>query len=153
MIHSGKIVSENTSRHQSLNKPYNPVTGEGCCGERVRIEIEDALVPVLYLPQAMQEMKICRDLQQYGSLKKLFRAKGVKPDGELVIDFWMEFCEQRYKYDFEYFAVSCITIRDKISSEDIPFRLNRGQRKLLATMEQMRTDNLIAVRLMSIRFS
>jgi hypothetical protein len=142
MIDANKIISENLKRKAALNSPYNPVTGENCFGERVCLKLEDALIPIQYLPKAMMEMKVCRDLLQCGSLRKLFRMKKIKPDGDLLVDFWIDFCELRYRYDFEYFAVSCITIRDKISSQDIPFRLNRGQRKLLARLEQMRMDNV-----------
>jgi hypothetical protein len=142
MNNTGNILSENGKRREALNSPYNPVTGEGCLGVRVRIEIEDALISTVYLPKAMMEMKVCRDLLKYGSLKRLFRSKKINPDGELLVDFWIDFCELRYRYDFEYFAVSCITIRDKITSQDVPFRLNRGQRKLLTCLERMRMDNV-----------
>jgi hypothetical protein len=142
MEDASKIISENARRKEALNKPYDPVTGEGCFGERACLKIEDALVPVLYLPKAMMKTSICRELKKCGSIKNLFIAKKMQPDGEWLIDFWISFCELRYKYDFEYFAAACITIRDKISSQDIPFRLNRGQRKLLASLEKMRRDDV-----------
>ena len=45
-------------------------------------------------------------------------------------------CELRYKYDFEYFAISCITIRHKLTGKDVPLKLNRGQRRLLKRLEK-----------------
>lgn len=47
----------------------------------------------------------------------------------------------RFKYDFEYWAYRCVIISDKITGRDIPFRLNRPQRRLLKTLEQQRIAN------------
>lgn len=44
----------------------------------------------------------------------------------------------RMRHDFEYWAVTCVRIKDKESARRIPFRLNAGQRKLLAVFEGMR---------------
>lgn len=40
--------------------------------------------------------------------------------------------------DFEYWAARCCYIKNKMGGEDIFFRLNRPQRKLVAALEQMR---------------
>jgi hypothetical protein len=44
----------------------------------------------------------------------------------------------RFKYDFEFWACKCVVITDKVSSQDIPFRLNRPQRRLVAELERQR---------------
>lgn len=44
----------------------------------------------------------------------------------------------RDQYDFEFWAASWTTIQDKETAKDIPFKLNRGQRKLLKELESMR---------------
>jgi hypothetical protein len=46
LINGDKIVEENARRNKELNKPYNPITGEGCCGDRVCLRIKDAPCPV-----------------------------------------------------------------------------------------------------------
>lgn len=55
-----------------------------------------------------------------------------------VSDLFLVFTEERYKHDFEYWAYTCIKIQDKESLEDVPFKLRRGQRKLLAKLESQR---------------
>jgi hypothetical protein len=86
----------------------------------------------------MMEEKVCKLLARHHSISELFKASKEKITEEVFCDFWVKFCELRYKYDFEYFAIMCITIRDKISAKDIPFCLNRGQRRLLNRLEHMR---------------
>ncbi|WP_199343259.1 hypothetical protein [Dysgonomonas sp. GY75] len=138
MIDVKDILSRNARKHKEINRPYNPVTGEGCEGKRVCLRIEDAPFPVMYLPEEMMETGHCRQLQEYDSIEGLYRANDICPDEEEFEAFWINFCELRIKYDFEFFAVFYVTIRDKISGRDIPFRLNRGQRRLLSKLEAMR---------------
>lgn len=44
----------------------------------------------------------------------------------------------RCAQDFEYWAANAVTIRDKNSGRDIPFTLNRAQRRVVAMLEQQR---------------
>lgn len=44
----------------------------------------------------------------------------------------------RFKYDFEYWAYRCVVITDKLTGQDIPFKLNRPQRRLVAELERQR---------------
>ncbi len=44
----------------------------------------------------------------------------------------------RFKYDFPFWAATCVVINDKISSRDIAFVLNRPQRRLVALLESER---------------
>lgn len=46
---------------------------------------------------------------------------------------------KRCKSDFEYWAATCCHIKNKQGGEDILFRLNRPQRKMVRTLEEMRT--------------
>ncbi len=142
MINSAQIVSENTRRRQGINKPYDPVTGEGCSGERVCLRIEDAPSSVLYLPGPMMEEEVCKQLQKYGSIESLFKGNKEELTEDSYFEFWVSFCELRYRYDFEYYAVTCETIRDKTTGKEISFRLNRGQRRVLGRFEKRRLEGL-----------
>ena len=130
------ILKENARRHKEINKPYDPVTGEGCQGERVCLKIKDAPSQLLYIPEPMMKEESCQLLLKYGSIAKLFKENKEELTEEAYFDFWVGFCELRYKYDFEYFAISCITIRHKLTGKDVPFKLNRGQRRLLKRLEK-----------------
>lgn len=44
----------------------------------------------------------------------------------------------RFRHDFPFWAVTCAVINDKITSRDIPFRLNRPQRRLVSLLERER---------------
>ena len=48
----------------------------------------------------------------------------------------------RCHYDFEYWAVSCVMVKDKQSFRDIPFRLNEPQRTVLGVLEGDRLAGL-----------
>lgn len=44
----------------------------------------------------------------------------------------------RFRYDFPFWAATCVVINDKISSRDVPFVLNCPQRRLVALLEEDR---------------
>jgi hypothetical protein len=134
------MLAENDRKKALLNCPRDPVTGLGCTGERIAFAVTDAPLPVMYLPAAMMQEKVVTELLRRGSIAALYRHNGAKLTDEDFTEFWIAFCELRYRYDFEYFAVCCLTIRDKLESKDIPFALNRGQCKLLAVLEKMRIE-------------
>jgi len=131
-----KIIKINSERN--TKKPYNPITGEGCEGERVRLEIKDAPYPVLFLPVEMMSRTVCKELSKYKSIEKLYNANGDEYSEIERDKFWVSFCELRSKYDYEFYAVSYQTILDKETSQEIPFKLNRAQRRILAKLERMR---------------
>lgn len=46
----------------------------------------------------------------------------------------------RCRHDFEYWAARCVTITDKVTKMDVPFVLNRPQRRLAAALEAQRLE-------------
>lgn len=48
----------------------------------------------------------------------------------------------RFRHDFEYWALRCVTITDKDSGQLIPFRLNAPQRRFIEAVEEMRLARL-----------
>lgn len=104
-----KITEENARRNLALDVPYDPVTGEGCCGERVEVGGR-------WLPAAM-----VNEHPEWESLQE------------------EELNRLRIRYDFEFWATTCATIKDKTSGRCINFRLNAPQRRLLSVMEGERT--------------
>ncbi len=103
-----ELTKENERRNALLAATYDQVTGEGCCGERVQCGNE-------WVPAAL-----LRDCPEYARESKAMRGK------------------MRIRYDFEYWAATCCTIKDKQSSRNVPFLLNAPQRRLLAVMERDR---------------
>ena len=103
-----QIIAENTRRNRALQLPYDPVTGLGACGARTRLGDE-------WLPDPL--LAECPD---YPTLP---------PDARRKV---------RIRHDFEYWAATCATIKDKLSGQNIRLVLNAPQRRLLAVLEQQR---------------
>lgn len=135
-----EIIKENRKRLERIQGVYNPTTGEGSdTFERVRLELPDAPVRVQFVPRRMLEDNlVCRELRECGTVKGYLLSKGIGTDEDSFNCFLVEFVRLRIRYDFEYFAAVCLTIKDKLSKADVPFVLNRGQRKLLKVMESQR---------------
>lgn len=110
-----EIVAENTRRNALINLEYCPVRGIGCTGERV-----ECYSPVSkgteFIPKTMY------DSDKFHMVKENAQA-------------WRRL---RICHDFEYWAATCCTIKDKRTGCDVFMRLNRPQRRVLAIMEQQR---------------
>ena len=136
-------VEENRERRAKKHLPYDPVSGLGCVGERRALRVSDRNEgSPLYLPVEMWQEDAVRLLEASGSVREACRnalcGAGEAEQNELEGYFWLKLCEVRYRYDFEFYAVSCETIRDKETGREIRFRLNRAQRQLLEVLERQR---------------
>jgi hypothetical protein len=132
------IIKENTYRHEKLNMPYDPMTGERCVGRRVRLDVCDAPIPVMYLPEPMMAEAVCMLLKKHGAIVGLYKSQGQELTENEYFSFWVRFCELRIRYDYEFYALMYQTIEDGNTAEEIPFRLKRAQREMLAVLEDMR---------------
>lgn len=155
MLSKAEILELDKKNRKRLLAHYDPLTGEGsdCC-ERVKVTIEDSPLGAYYLPKPMMANYIVAAIAKYKSfekaaekLKKRYKKKfpevpGLTPAQVVATSF----VEIRYMWDFEFWAFTCIKIKPKLSEEaesrgevgvNIPFRLNRGQRKLLKVIYKM----------------
>lgn len=106
------ILEENARRNAARAIVCDPLTGEGCVGERVPVTVDGTL---LYLPYTM-----------------------VNDEGFSTMMDERAMTLMRFRHDFEYWAAKCVVIYDKLSKKDIPFYLNRPQRRVLAIIEKQR---------------
>jgi hypothetical protein len=130
------IVLENKIRREKMLAPYNPMTGLGSHTERVRIDFFHKNVHYLvYFPKQMYDsMPGLRKLKDVGSVEKV-----VETEDLLITQAWLnELNKARFAYDFEFWAYVCAKIQDKETKSEIPFVLNRAQRRLLAQLETLR---------------
>lgn len=107
------LAAENRSRNEGLQVPYDPLTGEGCCGERRLVSVPVA--GEVWLPVPMLD--------------------------EVPLDMLSDeltYQKTRIKYDFEYWCATCATVRDKVSGRNVKLRLNAPQRHVLADLERQR---------------
>lgn len=107
------LAAENRSRNEGLQVPYDPLTGEGCCGERRLVSVPVA--GEVWLPVPMLD--------------------------EVPLDMLSDeltYQKTRIKYDFEYWCATCATVRDKVSGRNVKLCLNAPQRHVLADLERQR---------------
>ena len=136
------ILTENTQRNTSIRAKFNPITGEGSIGERVKVTIEDFPITTQYLPKPMMRVPLVKKIVKAGSIKAFyeqeFGAEGFTPEEkEKVIK---QFVRLRIRHDFAFWAALLVYIKAKGGGEDILFRLNRPQRKLISKLEKMRLE-------------
>lgn len=147
-----EILKINEQKLAKKNAPYNQLTGEGCVGSRKLLTISDAPnnnsfdFRRLYLPESMFKLKVIQDLQEFGSIEMIYYHYKKEFNRTEYVNFWINLCEIRHKYDFEYYCATLVTIRDKTTSRDVKFNLNMGQRKLLTKLEDQRLK-LLPIRL------
>ncbi|MBR5843336.1 MAG: hypothetical protein IKY75_02005 [Bacteroidaceae bacterium] len=141
--HIQHILDENRLRHQAMTTTYNPATGEGCYGVRTTVYLADAPIALQHIPQAMlDECHWTLLLAQDGSIDKFISSRLHKrPSQRLRSDIWALWIKERIRYDFEFWAAMFVKIKDKQGQDNIPFILNRPQRRYIAMLEAQRTSN------------
>lgn len=123
-----KIIEENKSHKEALFSEYDPTTGVGSPIDRVKLTLTRdgryILIPkYIATASAFQAMLNYHTLEDYIEESKLDRNE--------VYDI---ITRLRIKYDFEYWAATCATIFDKLSGQEVKFRLRKAQRKLLKVL-------------------
>ena len=138
IVEVDNIIAENERRNAAIRAKFNPVTGEGSIGERVKIEISDFPIPVQYVPKQLMRVPLVRQLVEAGSVKKFLKELGSEATEENVQKVIEQFVRIRCRHDFPFWAILYVFIKNKGGGEDIHFRLNRPQRKLIARLEKKR---------------
>ena len=134
-----KILQENGRRRAEKFAPFNPITGEGSIGKRAAFTVSDYPIPTQYLPVEMLDEPLVMALADVGSIEALIRTRLALPVTEESIERVVEeFTRIRNKYDFAFWAATFAYIKCKGGGNDILFRLNRSQRRLIASFERKR---------------
>lgn len=115
MIPANYLHEIHTRRHR-FDTDYQPLTGIGACGPRVRVAVPASGGGTALIPVAMTADP------EYSAARS-------------DINAWQRL---RCRHDFEYWAVRCVRIKDKLTGHIIPFTLNAPQRKVLAVLEDDR---------------
>lgn len=123
------IIIENNKRNAQLEKPYNPITGEACYGERVHLHIADAPVPDTYIPVQMAKEPLVAQLLKHRSMAEMYKSHNLELTEHELEQCWIDVCEIRIKYDAEYYFARYETIEDATEEKLIPFVMNPPQRE------------------------
>lgn len=133
------ILEENDRRNEQQTAKFNPVTGEGAILDRVKFELSDFSIPVQYIPKTMMRVPLVKQLKKAGSIRKFLTdemdVEYNESDKDKVIE---QFIRVRIRHDFCFWAVLYVFIKCKGGGEDIHFKLNRPQRKLIERFEKKR---------------
>jgi len=135
-----KILEENKLRRASLSESYNPATGLGSPIPRTQVSYfyNNVHYTHYYPTEMVEDNPAIQLLNETGSPEKAFETTD-----QLVIETILkEIIEIRFDYDFEFWVFTCVKIQDKETKKEIPFVLNKGQRKLLLMLEKMRMSGI-----------
>ena len=138
------ILKENEHRQAVVHAVFNPVTGQGSVGRRVRAVIGDFPIKEQWLPKAMMRVPLVRQIVKCGSIAKFLNEcmdidTPTEDDVHKVVE---QFVRIRCKHDFPFWAAMFVYIKNKGGGPDVLFRLTRPQRKLVKVLEGMRTHNM-----------
>ena len=134
-----EILRENDRRNAEITAVFNPITGKNSTGKRVKVTIPDFPIETQWVPVRMMKIPLVKRIIAAGS----FDAFMVEEFGE---DYTYEdrqkaiesFVRLRIRYDFPFWAAFYVYIKCKGGGEDVLFKLNRPQRRLVERLERMR---------------
>ena len=118
-----KMIAENISRQEKMHAPFDPISGRGSVGTRVRIEIPGHSVPVQWIPVSMRDIPLVRQIQECAA-----------PSPAMLEGF----DRLRCAHDFPYWAASYVYIKCKGGGDDCLFRLTYPQRLFVERLEELR---------------
>ena len=135
-----QILEENQRRNAEVYARFDPISGFGSVGERVKVVIEDFPIRTQYLPVEMMKVPLVRQLIKAGTVKAFVERLGTteedyENDRLKVIS---QFVRIRNKHDFPFWAATFVYIKNKGGGEDVLFRLTRPQRRFVARLEKRR---------------
>lgn len=106
------ILAENERRKKSNDKPYDPISGVGCFGNRREV-----------------------DATTYNDGKALVPVEMIADISYPSIETHNDWVRLRCRYDFEYWCATCVEIKDKLTGEDLRFILNAPQRRVARILD------------------
>lgn len=135
------IEADNVRRHR-FAAAFDPVSGQGSIGSRVRLDIPDFPIRRQWIPKTMADSPLVVRLRQAGSVDGFIRSEfGKEPDPDsrhAVVD---AFVRLRCRHDFPFWAAVFVYIKNKdvtSNSPEVLFRLSYPQRKFVAKLEWAR---------------
>lgn len=137
--HIAAILRENDRRNDIVYAPFDPITGEGSVGPRVRVVVPDFVIPVQWLPESMMQVEFVRLLVEAGSIGAfLSDVLKVEPNEADRSKVSRKLIRLRYRHDFPFWCATLVKVKKKGGGDDVLFRLWYPQRRLVAMFEERR---------------
>lgn len=105
-----EILLENDRRKRIIGAVFDPVSGEGSIGKRIIVEIRDFIHRKQWLPTAMLEEPLLKDILKAGDIKGYLLSKGKGMSHKEVSD---RLIRLRCLHDFPFWAASFAYIKCK----------------------------------------
>lgn len=136
------LVRENIRRNREIFEGFNPVTGRGAPGPRIKVKIPDSPIKVQYMPErCVKHNVLIKGILKAGSIKKYITDEiGWEYTDEHYQDVVYAMMLARAEEDPAFYFAMIYKIVDKEEGTVIPYILNYGQRLLLAAQEKMRLE-------------
>ena len=134
------LVLENIRRNREIFEGFNPVTGRGAPGPRVKVVIPDSPIRVQHMPERVARHNIIvKGIIKRGTIRKYITDElGMDYTDELYEDVVYAMYRARAEEDPAFAFAMIYKIVDKEEGTVIPFFLNYAQRILLGRQEEMR---------------
>lgn len=135
-MNHNEIIQENNRRIALYFRDYDRITGDpsGEVIPRIPLKYNNH---TFYLPATMTQLPLYTELQTSSPEQIILKYTGSYSE-QKEKEFAAGFHRDRLKHDFEFWGYLCVKIQDKLTKKAIPFRLNRGQRRLVGKFEEMR---------------
>lgn len=135
-----EMIAENTRRLALMTGRYDPLAGDPVDGPRVMAHIRGLKPERIWIPEEMAVDPAVASIIKAGSLDRWLMDNGKSVTEISVSEAAEDFNRIRCRYDFPFWAATCAYIKCKGGGEDILFRLNRPQRRLVEAFERQRRD-------------
>ena len=148
-----EIIAENRRCNEEIYAKFDPISGYGSVGERVKVVIDDFPIQTQWLPEEMMRVPLVRQLVECGSIRAFLEENlGVEYSDEDRLKVIEQFVRLRFRYDFAFWAATLVYIKNKDGGVDVLFRLTRPQRRFVKRLESLRkADKPIRIILLKAR--
>lgn len=148
-----EIIAENNRRNEEIYAKFDPISGYGSVGERVKVVIDGFPIQTQWLPVEMMRVPLVRQLVECGSIRAFLEENlEVEYSDEDRLKVIEQFVRLRFRYDFAFWAATLVYIKNKDGGVDVLFRLTRPQRRFVERLESLRkADKPIRIILLKAR--
>lgn len=148
-----EIIEENDRRNKEIYSKFDPISGYGSVGKRLKVVIDDFPIHTQWLPVEMMRVPLVRQLVECGSIRAFLEENlGVEYSNEDRLKVIEQLVRLRFRYDFAFWAATLVYIKNKDGGVDVLFRLTRPQRRFVERLESLRkSDKPIRIILLKAR--
>lgn len=134
-----RMLAENKERRDNIFGKHDQFTGKGMELHTNKYHIKDYPIQTQWLTDEVYNNELYKAVKKSGSVSK-FIDDFAEKTGELLTadEVIHEMFMARISRDPSFAFYTCFQIKDKVSGQMIPFRLNYAQRLLLVEIEDMR---------------